>query len=113
MAITLKSAAEIEKMRIVGRLAADVLKMIEPHVVPGVTTDRLDEICHDYIVNTQQAIPAPLNYRGFPKTCYTDYFSDTEGFYLETSFYFRSGPHRFCCLHHWRHLDRKDYEPFS
>ena len=71
MAITLKTAAEIEKMRIAGRLAADVLRMIEPHVVPGVTTDRLDEICHDYIVNVQQAIPAPLNYRGFPKSICT------------------------------------------
>ncbi len=71
MAITLKSAEEIEKMRIAGRLAADVLKMIEPHVVPGVTTERLDELCHDYIVNTQQAIPAPLNYRGFPKSICT------------------------------------------
>ncbi len=71
MAITLKSTAEIEKMRIAGRLAADVLRMIEPHVVPGVTTDRLDEICHDYIVNVQQAIPAPLNYRGFPKSICT------------------------------------------
>lgn len=71
MAITLKSAAEIDKMRIAGRLAADVLKMIEPHVVPGVTTDQLDLICHDYIVNVQQAIPAPLNYRGFPKSICT------------------------------------------
>ncbi len=71
MAITLKSAAEIDKMRIAGRLAADVLKMIEPHIVPGVTTDRLDEICHDYMVNVQKTIPAPLNYRGFPKSICT------------------------------------------
>ncbi len=71
MAITLKSATEIEKMRIAGRLAADVLRMIEPYVEPGVSTERLDEICHDYIVNVQQAIPAPLNYRGFPKSICT------------------------------------------
>ena len=71
MAITLKTAAEIEKMRIAGRLAADVLQMIEPHVVPGVSTERLDEICHNYIVDVQQAIPAPLNYRGFPKSICT------------------------------------------
>lgn len=71
MAITLKTASDIEKMRVAGRLAADVLKMIEPHVVPGVTTDQLDQICHDYIVNEQKAIPAPLNYRGFPKSICT------------------------------------------
>ena len=71
MAITLKSAQEIEKMRVAGRLAADVLRMIEPHVKPGVTTDQLDQLCHDYIVNVQQAIPAPLNYRGFPKSICT------------------------------------------
>jgi methionyl aminopeptidase len=71
MAITLKTADEIEKMRVAGRLAADVLKMIEPHVVPGVTTEELDNICHDYIVNHQHAIPAPLNYRGFPKSICT------------------------------------------
>ena len=71
MAITLKSAQEIEKMRVAGRLAADVLRMIEPHVQPGVTTDQLDQLCHDYIVNVQQAIPAPLNYRGFPKSICT------------------------------------------
>ena len=71
MAYTLKSEEDLQKMRIVGRLAADVLRMIEPHVQPGVTTDKLDQICHDYIVNVQQAIPAPLNYRGFPKSICT------------------------------------------
>jgi methionyl aminopeptidase len=71
MAITIKTVEEIEKMRIAGRLAAQVLEMIEPHVVPGVTTDELDQICHDYIVNQQQAIPAPLNYHGFPKSICT------------------------------------------
>jgi methionyl aminopeptidase len=71
MSIILKTPAEIEKMRVAGRLAAEVLEMIEPYVVPGVTTEELDRICHDYIVNTQQAIPAPLNYKGFPKSICT------------------------------------------
>ena len=71
MAITIKTVEESEKMRIAGRLAAQVLEMIEPHVIPGVTTDELDRICHDYIVNQQQAIPAPLNYHGFPKSICT------------------------------------------
>lgn len=71
MSIKIKTAAEIEKMRIAGRLAAEVLEMIAPHVVPGVTTDELDRLCHDYIVNEQQAIPAPLNYHGFPKSICT------------------------------------------
>ncbi|MDX2465578.1 MAG: type I methionyl aminopeptidase [Porticoccus sp.] len=68
MAVNIKTAAQLEKMRIAGRLAAEVLEMIEPLVVAGVTTAKLDQICHDYIVNVQQAIPAPLNYRGFPKS---------------------------------------------
>ena len=68
MAVTIKTPEEIEKMRVAGRLAAQVLKMIEPHVQPGVTTGELDRICHDYIVNELKAIPAPLNYRGFPKS---------------------------------------------
>jgi methionyl aminopeptidase len=71
MAAIIKTPAEIEKMRIAGRLAADVLVMIEPHVKAGVTTGELDRICHDYIVNEQGAIPAPLNYRGFPKSICT------------------------------------------
>ncbi|MDH5407249.1 MAG: type I methionyl aminopeptidase [Gammaproteobacteria bacterium] len=71
MTITIKTPEEIEKMRVVGRLAADVLEMIEPHVKAGVTTAELDRICHDYIVNEQQAIPAPLNYHGFPKSICT------------------------------------------
>jgi methionyl aminopeptidase len=71
MPITIKTPEEIDKMRIAGRLAADVLQMIEPHVQPGVTTDELDKICHDYIVNEQNAIPAPLNYKGFPKSICT------------------------------------------
>ncbi len=71
MTITLKTPEDIEKMRIAGRLAAEVLEMIGPHVKPGVTTEELDRICHDYIVNEQQAIPAPLNYKGFPKSICT------------------------------------------
>ena len=71
MTISLKTPEQIEKMRVAGRLAAEVLEMIEPHVRVGVSTDELDRICHDYIVNTQQAIPAPLNYHGFPKSICT------------------------------------------
>ena len=71
MSIIIKSPSEIEKMRIAGKLAAEVLEMIEPYVVPGVTTDQLDKLCHDYIVDAQKAIPAPLNYRGFPKSICT------------------------------------------
>jgi methionyl aminopeptidase len=71
MAVTIKTADEIEKMRVAGRLAADVLHMIRPHVQAGITTEELDRLCHDYIVNTQQAIPAPLNYHGFPKSICT------------------------------------------
>ncbi|MCK5431510.1 MAG: type I methionyl aminopeptidase [Gammaproteobacteria bacterium] len=71
MPITIKTPIEIDKMRIAGRLAAEVLHIIESHVQPGVTTDKLDQICHDYIVNEQKAIPAPLNYRGFPKSICT------------------------------------------
>ncbi|MFM1892240.1 MAG: hypothetical protein RLZ44_1317 [Pseudomonadota bacterium] len=71
MAISIKTPDEIEKMRVAGRLAAEVLEMIGPHVRPGVTTEELDRICHDYIVREQQAIPAPLNYRGFPRSICT------------------------------------------
>lgn len=71
MGIKLKSKDEIEKMRIAGQLAAEVLQMIRPHVQPGVTTGELDQLCHEYITKTQQAIPAPLNYRGFPKSICT------------------------------------------
>ena len=56
-------------MRKAGRLAAAVLDMITPHVVAGVTTEELDRLCHDYIL-AHGAVPAPLNYKGFPKsTC--------------------------------------------
>jgi methionine aminopeptidase type I len=71
MSVNIKTTEEIEKMRVAGRLAAEVLTMIRPHVHPGITTAELDRICHDYIVNVQQAIPAPLNYRGFPKSICT------------------------------------------
>lgn len=70
-AISIKSLAEQDLMRTAGRLAADVLDMIGDHVVPGASTDELDRICHDYIVGVQGAIPAPLNYRGFPKSICT------------------------------------------
>jgi methionyl aminopeptidase len=71
MPATIKTPEEIEKMRVAGRLAGEVLKMIRPHVQPGITTNELDRICHDYIVDVQHAIPAPLNYRGFPKSICT------------------------------------------
>lgn len=71
MPVSLKTSDEIEKMRVAGRLAAEVLQMIGPHVEPGVTTGELDRMCHDYIVDVQQAIPAPLNYKGFPKSICT------------------------------------------
>jgi methionyl aminopeptidase len=71
MSVTLKTPDEIEKMRIAGRLAAEVLRMIRPHVQAGITTGELDRICHDYIVDVQKAIPAPLNYKGFPKSICT------------------------------------------
>ena len=71
MTVSIKTPDEIEKMRRAGGLAADVLQMIAPHVEPGRTTGELDTICHNYIVNTLQAIPAPLNYRGFPKSICT------------------------------------------
>ena len=67
----IKSPDEIEKMRVAGKLASEVLEMIEPHVIPGISTLELNQICHDYIVNEQQARPAPLNYRGFPKSICT------------------------------------------
>ncbi len=71
MSVNIKTPEDIEKMRVAGRLAAEVLEMIEPHVQPGITTAELDRICHDYIVNEQRAIPAPLDYHGFPKSICT------------------------------------------
>ena len=69
--ISLKTPEQIEKMRVAGKMAAEVLEMIGDHVKPGITTGELDKICHDYIVNEQKAIPAPLNYKGFPKSICT------------------------------------------
>ena len=66
-----KTPAEIEKMRVAGRLAAEVLQVVAPHVKPGATTAELDRICHDHIVKVQQAIPANVGYRGFPATVCT------------------------------------------
>jgi len=71
MAIELKTPEDIEKMRTVGRLAAKQLEMIEEYIKPGVSTGELDRICHNYTVDVQDAIPAPLNYRGFPKSICT------------------------------------------
>ena len=71
MAVTIKNPEDQQKMRVVGRLAADVLDMIGEHVRAGITTGELDAICHQFIVEQQEAIPAPLNYRGFPKSICT------------------------------------------
>jgi methionyl aminopeptidase len=68
MKINLKTTDQIAQMRIAGKLAAEVLEMITPFVVPGVSTEELDRICHDYIVNDQQSIPANVGYNGFEKT---------------------------------------------
>ena len=66
--ITIKSPPEQEKMRVAGRLAAEVLDMIGEHVKPGVTTEELDRLCFEHITQVQKSIPANVNYRGFPKT---------------------------------------------
>jgi methionyl aminopeptidase len=71
MTVSIKTADEIAKMRIAGRMAAEVLEMIEAYVQPGVTTEELDSLCHKYITQTQGAIPACLGYRGFPKSICT------------------------------------------
>ena len=76
MAVSIKSQQEIEKMRVAGRLAGEVLDYIAPFVKAGVTTEELDRLCHDYMVNVQNAIPAPLNYappghRPYPKSICT------------------------------------------
>ena len=69
--VAIRSEAEIALARRAGKLAAEVLQMIAEHVKPGVTTDELDRLCHDYIVNVQQAIPANVGYHGYPKTICT------------------------------------------
>jgi len=71
MTILPKTPDQIEKMRVAGRLAAEVLQVVAPHVKPGVSTEELDRICHDHIVNVQHAIPANVGYRGFPATVCT------------------------------------------
>ncbi len=71
MAASIKTAEELDKMRVAGRLAAQVLEMIAAHVQPGITTGELDSICHSYITGELDAIPAPLNYNGFPKSICT------------------------------------------
>ena len=68
MKISIKKEEQIQKMRIAGKLASEVLEMIEPFVVPGISTGELDQKCYDYIVNVQNAIPANVGYRGFEKT---------------------------------------------
>ena len=67
----IKSLKEIEKMRVAGQLAADTLEMIDHHVKEGISTGELDDICHDFIVNEIDCIPACLNYKGYPKTICT------------------------------------------
>ncbi|MEE8260996.1 MAG: type I methionyl aminopeptidase [Gammaproteobacteria bacterium] len=71
MAVSIKTPDGVGRMRVAGQLAASVLHMIRPYVKPGVTTGELDRICHQYITNELDAIPAPLNYRGFPKSICT------------------------------------------
>jgi methionyl aminopeptidase len=76
MSVSLKSADEIEKMRVAGRLAAELLDFITPYVKPGVTTEELDRLCHDYMVEVQKTVPAPLNYappghKPYPKSICT------------------------------------------
>ena len=71
MSISIKSADQINKMRVAGNLASKVLEMIGEHVKTGVTTEKLDQICHDFIINDLDSIPAPLNYNGFPKSICT------------------------------------------
>lgn len=76
MAITLKTPQEIASMRVAGRLAAEVLDYITPFVKPGVTTGELDRLCHEYMVDVQGTVPAPLNYappgyKPYPKSICT------------------------------------------
>jgi len=68
MNVSIKTPEDQDRMRVAGHLAADVLDMIGEHVVPGITTEELDRLCHDFIVNHQRAIPANVNYKGYPKT---------------------------------------------
>ena len=74
MKISIKNSSEIEKMRVAGKLAAEVLEMITPYVIPGVSTGELDKICFDHIVNNQNAIPANVGYKGYEKFENKQYF---------------------------------------
>jgi methionyl aminopeptidase len=71
MPVTIKTPQDIERMREAGRLAAEVLALMTEHVKPGVTTEELDRIAYEHIVNVQKAVPANVGYRGFPKTLCT------------------------------------------
>lgn len=71
MTVTIKTLPEQDQMRRAGRMAADLLDYIEPYVQPGVTTDDLNRICHQYMVEVQKTVPGPLNYRGFPRSICT------------------------------------------
>jgi methionyl aminopeptidase len=71
MPVTVKTPEQIEKMRVAGRLAAEVLEMLVPHVKPGVSTEELDRLAYQHIVDVQKAIPANVGYKGFPKTLCT------------------------------------------
>jgi len=71
MSVSVKTPEQIEKMRVAGRLAAEVLEMIAEHVKPGITTEELDRICNEHIIGVQRAIPANVGYKGFPKTICT------------------------------------------
>jgi len=71
VSINIKTPEEIEKMRVAGRLAGEVLRMIKPQIKQGISTKEIDDICHEFITNIQDAIPAPLNYHGFPKSICT------------------------------------------
>ena len=71
MPVTVKTPEQIEKMRVAGRLAAEVLEMLVPHVKPGVSTEELDRLAYEHIVNVQKAVPANVGYKGFPKTLCT------------------------------------------
>jgi len=71
MSVTIKTPEEQDAMRAAGRAAAEVLLMIEPYVVPGVTTEELDRRCHQFMTEALSCVAAPLNYRGFPKSICT------------------------------------------
>jgi methionyl aminopeptidase len=71
MAVSIKTPEQIEQMRVAGRLAAEVLEVVKLHVKPGVTTEELDDVCREHILKVQQAIPANVGYKGFPKTICT------------------------------------------